>query len=573
MSIRNFFLSFILFIFFFSCATNQTIDSKQIRIEGNKQFYLQSSFEYKEGVPFLELKGTPYEQGLAYGLFLKDDIKKSTKNAENMLSSFLNLMPIVESTIARTLLNEKIKSKKHTIPKKYREELQGISDASGINYDRLCSLIFFADITGSLSCTSIVKETEEGLIHGRNLDFMPPNILGTIPVVINYYPEDGFKYTVIGLIGAIPALTGMNEKKIAVSLNQSNVTKSEGLGSMPIGYFIRDILSSKESIEEIDKTIFNYKSDNGWILTISSGDEKKYAIYDIAKETIKKHTSATTYLFAENTFLSQELNKTQRPISKAGGAYNRNRIKRASELVPKIKNLNDMLITLQDTEYQEYSNTVGFFTINNYETIQTIIMLPEKETILFSYGNGFAPYERLLKYSLNDKNLSVYKEKDERLKNKEIIELKAWITQFFTNPKDALKNPIHVQYSLEMIDSFYKINKNIIDFDTYIHTLDSMIEKYPTVVMPYWLKAKQHLSLGDYTKALSVLNKTQNLIIDYPFDDFMITSLYAETYSKSNSNLASSYAQKALELLNTYSDDSQSSKIRIQMQNILKIAK
>ena len=57
-----------------------------------------------------------------------------------------------------------------TLPTEYKEELAGISNATGISLGEITLFNVFYEFFSV--CTSIVAESEDGVMyHGRNLDF------------------------------------------------------------------------------------------------------------------------------------------------------------------------------------------------------------------------------------------------------------------------------------------------------------------------------------------------------------------------------------------------------------------
>ncbi len=69
------------------------------------------------------------------------------------------------------LLKKRAKEVEEFIPPEYREELQGLSVGSDIDYDVLLVLNILAPIIIDVACTSVVvKSPDDSLLRSRNLD-------------------------------------------------------------------------------------------------------------------------------------------------------------------------------------------------------------------------------------------------------------------------------------------------------------------------------------------------------------------------------------------------------------------
>ncbi len=109
----------------------------------------------------------------------------------------------------------------YTLPSPYKEEIIGISNATGINLGEIVLYNIFYEIF--TLCTSIVGEDQNGnMIHGRNLDFglflgwdikndtwQLSEILRTLIVNIDNVRGGKVAYKTVTFVGFVGLITGV----------------------------------------------------------------------------------------------------------------------------------------------------------------------------------------------------------------------------------------------------------------------------------------------------------------------------------------------------------------------------
>ena len=112
----------------------------------------------------------------------------------------------------------------YTLPSPYKEEIIGISNATGINLGEIVLYNIFYEIF--TLCTSIVGEDQNGnMIHGRNLDFglflgwdikndtwQLSEILRTLIVNIDNVRGGKVAYKTVTFVGFVGLITGQKKK-------------------------------------------------------------------------------------------------------------------------------------------------------------------------------------------------------------------------------------------------------------------------------------------------------------------------------------------------------------------------
>lgn len=398
--------------------------------------YGPATLEYREGVPFLTLSGNYYDMGFQYGSLMKDEVKKAYAEMDGSVNAFFSMVPAILRPLARVVFNNMASKKGKTIPSNYRDELRGFADATGLDYDYIVRMIFTPDIVGSIGCTSSVVSTGGTIIHGRNLDF-PPTTLGRYPLVVDYRPAGKRPYTLLGITGYLPALSGMNDAGISVTLNLSFMAEDYKKPGMPVGYKIREILESAAGFRDIDALMSGYASDQGWFFTIASASDRTGAIYNIAGDEVRKSPLSGACVFVENRFLFEDMNMKYKTLEDSGGDYNENRTRTVEERLAKVRSVDDMAALLRSTDYYDYRDVLGKFTVNNYETVQSMVLLPATGDIYFASAPMYAGFSKMIRYNRNTGSVSVYREADPRLSGGEIQGMFAWADLLYADPKKA----------------------------------------------------------------------------------------------------------------------------------------
>ena len=80
-------------VFYTSSVNNFYVPSGKeysVEVRGNKKFFKVAHVEYREGIPFLYLKGDSYEIGLQYGVLLRKEMKSFYAEADSLEDLMMN---------------------------------------------------------------------------------------------------------------------------------------------------------------------------------------------------------------------------------------------------------------------------------------------------------------------------------------------------------------------------------------------------------------------------------------------------------------------------------------------------
>ncbi len=201
------------------------------------------------GYPVLHLKGTPYEMGYQHGALLKDSIRQ---NLEYMIKVRGDKALITVSGVEvkpAALIRSIIAIQKPYVPKKYFEELQGLSDASGLEMDLVRVGNFIPELFHCSGFAVMNSATKDGtLYHGRVLDYAIDWKLQEHAVVIVAEPAGGIPFVNVTYAGFIGSVTGMNAQQ--VSIGEMGGGGQGHWGGVPMAFLVREVLSSAKTLDD-----------------------------------------------------------------------------------------------------------------------------------------------------------------------------------------------------------------------------------------------------------------------------------------------------------------------------------
>ena len=138
------------------------------------------------------------------------------------------------------------------IPDEFVCEIEGLSVRSGVSRERLLALNLYYDFTKLiLGCTAFAVETDTGLFHARNLDWLSSNkALSRLTQICHYVNGPKGKFTTIGWPGSVGALSGMADKRFSITLNASLSNDERIQNGVPVSFLIREVLQYAASFDE-----------------------------------------------------------------------------------------------------------------------------------------------------------------------------------------------------------------------------------------------------------------------------------------------------------------------------------
>lgn len=198
---------------------------------------------------YIELSGSPYARGLKHGELLKTEIKAVTDALLKDIEQTTELNP--REFITKFLRETDFVSEIKKWTPELLEEIKGISDGSGIDYDvifmhQLGDEFFFnTEYIMAHKCSSIGidKTSKHPSIAAQNMDI--PTYFHGYQTVMKITDEKGKVAMVLTIPGHI-GITGMNNSQVSVNCNILMQLDYQRRG-LPVSFIVRGVLKASSA--------------------------------------------------------------------------------------------------------------------------------------------------------------------------------------------------------------------------------------------------------------------------------------------------------------------------------------
>jgi len=278
-------LTFLVLLFLLhigGCSHKETNESRYKVTE-----FKESRKYVKNGVSTVFLKGSPYEIGLAHGNLCKDEIITANK------SFFDYYDQIPEDTYNRWLqVSKNIQSH---IPNEYIEEMRGISDGSGVEYEKILFVNLLSTLSQRKKCFAFsFTDSNSERFTFRQVDISSKSPLYKNMILFIVKPLNGYGFAAILNPGWVDGETGINENGITISQNNIGINQTEW-NVMPITHLSRKMLQYSKTIDDAEIILDNQEAYPARLLFMSSKD--RASIFEIANKE-KSRTDMTNGFLA-----------------------------------------------------------------------------------------------------------------------------------------------------------------------------------------------------------------------------------------------------------------------------------
>lgn len=393
-------------------------ENYRITIKDEVKHFGKGYITYREGIPFIYLKGDSYEIGLQYGVLLKEEMKSFYAHLndfeETMMTNLCKQLPWYKEILIKIsfpfVMRNKLNAFKRRIPDDFLPQLKGMSEGSGIAMNDILKVAFGPDF---ISCSSFIKNVNGRIIHGRNADHGIEQFFAKYPLIAHYHKDGKYSYIDIGIIGTPFAVTGINEHGLTLSWNQATFKPFKGQGTMLL---FNRILEECRNLNDVDKISKNV---DRFVTMIGSLEERTGAAYDVVDQKAVRTDLKGGYLFATNRCVSPAMRKEYNSIFdmdwfNSAREYTFEKTLSGTETF----SIDDAIRLLSNTDFYHYSGKVPPYkggNINNNQTGSSAVLDPEKSTVYFAYGNPYCGFYTWYRYNYQTDAFSMYKNEDDRL--------------------------------------------------------------------------------------------------------------------------------------------------------------
>jgi isopenicillin-N N-acyltransferase-like protein len=256
----------------------------------NARLYWADSGNNK--IPIVHVWGTPYEMGFAHGRILNERVNAFMTTLwdyfideiTHEINEFAPNLPdwFVEDIATGGIewaLEKTTNITTEFTPSYFDEELKGLSDASGVDFQLLQNIHMLGELTkGACSMMGAWNEalaSGKGLLQFRTLDWDMSGPFRDYPHITVYHPNDGNSFANVGWSGWVGSLTGMNDQKMAISEIGAAFADytfgEESRKGIPFTYILRDVLQYDKSLDDSKFRMENANRTCNLILGVGDG--------------------------------------------------------------------------------------------------------------------------------------------------------------------------------------------------------------------------------------------------------------------------------------------------------------
>ena len=519
--------------------------------DNGKRIFRNGELAVKEGVPFLTVKGEPYEAGLQYGVLLNDYLLKMDQTVDSLVENYIGSF-FLKKWIANVALGFKIRKLEKTMPDDFIREFEGMAEGSDLALKKVKRLAYFPQLFFKISCSAFILRNENHMVHGRNLDWPGIEVLTHFPLIVNYHIEDKHPVTNLTFIGYPGVYTGMNHTGLSMSINMNSAPAENGKETddynidMPLAFKVRDILENAENISEVNEQFKGYSS-HAWFIIVGSKADFSGAIFELTRGRVIKNEMKDDFLAVANLSLSDVGRYHYSPITMFNQS-NISRERKLKELNEKINNpdlvkKSYQILASTETHHLKYN---PFFTnsINNYNTVKSCVMDNMNGAIYFAYGENLAAYSKYLRYDLNEEEVRVFKEKTDYAEKdyfSERLKYQDWYIQSMSEKKKLTEQDyqkiiakigslnLEPSYNALLLSHYYSKLKN----DTLaFKNAEEYIELQPDYYHSYYNKFRIMRDKGDYMAAIAALEEMIQTSTITPSDTYRAYINMIKMYDK-----------------------------------------
>jgi Acyl-coenzyme A:6-aminopenicillanic acid acyl-transferase len=403
-----------------SCAGAPPSRDLQPRLTEEGLTFLSGLRVDREGTPVLDLSGSSYDVGLQYGVLLRPEIRSMYAEYEKLLDQLTG--GGLRRFFFRLSLEGKLREMRSALPAGFEDEVRGIAEGAGIPFSDYLFFAMTPELLFDVSCTSMVVREGDTVVHGRNFDFpRPANLVWRYPVIAKVAVDGKIPYVTIGFAGLPGVYTGLNERGIAASVNTAAFTKHATANVIPVGFLVKEVLEDSSSLGDVD-AIMKHSAASHYFIEVSSRDEHSAALYESLGDATAKVPMTGDVQAVANAPLSPA-NRHDNASILSRAEYN---LAREHELgvleaeAPQGPLADYLLKVLSNRDFYSYHDFPvhqtlqqdSFKTINNFCTIQSVIIDWPENRVIFSYRPSYAAYGPFFAYDLSTGRISPWRAED-----------------------------------------------------------------------------------------------------------------------------------------------------------------
>lgn len=270
-----------------------TSEPTLVRQVANGKLYSAGDVTNSYNFSLVHIYGSAYEMGFAQGSLLSNEVKFIAEAVwgymEEQVEEAIDFLPASLQQLIADLglelaLDVLLDLTKNYTGSYFFDELHGLADASGADYQQLLRIHLIGELTQG-DCSMVGawgKATVDGkMLSLRALDWDTDGPFNKLPSVTVYHPDAsegglGHPFAIVGFVGFIGTMTGMSSKQlsiheIGVSYPDTTHFGSETFEGVPFVFLLRDILQFDNDYSDTVSRIQNANRTCDLILGVGDG--------------------------------------------------------------------------------------------------------------------------------------------------------------------------------------------------------------------------------------------------------------------------------------------------------------
>jgi hypothetical protein len=381
----------------------ETEYDKQVVTSGVKSTFRDGViYRYPGIVPMMEVAGDYYEMGLQYGVLLRPEIVNGMDSMTKILKWNADEMGVPYPALVG-LIKFQTGQMAGSLPQKYRDEMRGVAEGSGLPYDTVVFCSLFYDVGQAMGCTGVLMRGESGsIIQGRNNDTAAwgGEELSRMTVVVRHKANGLNEVTHMDQPLYMGVETGYNSRGLCFAEEVLSIQKPNPDGfSLP--YLIRMILEEGSTLDDIYPFFDRYYIVGAYGCVWSDLDAGRGAVVELTPTAWAKNELKDSILWNFNRIYDARLTGQQKGSYNVS-SYNFDR-EAVSALFPKkaeytVEDAVNFVRATIGPEGIDYSWCGTKYAVCNQEASQTMIFDTKTDGFYMAVGPYFTARQNIYHY-------------------------------------------------------------------------------------------------------------------------------------------------------------------------------
>ncbi|MGO9243703.1 MAG: C45 family autoproteolytic acyltransferase/hydolase [Verrucomicrobiia bacterium] len=270
-------------------------------------------------ITVLYVTGTPYEMGYEQGRLLADQVRATIRDvqagADKFLPKELRNSKLISQRAKDEIIGELLQRAWDMMgryaPKEDLEEMAGLAAGSGVPLDLIHQMHAIPDV-GESSCSGMVAKgsaTRDGHVYQlRILDYGANFNLQRRPLITVYRPttDNANQYVTIGWVGFVGAVSGVNEKGVALSeMGFGKPPGGKTLAGTPMPFLLKNVLRYANSADEAAAIIRAVRRTNSYVYFLGDKRDDPIGMVTSAQRCLTYHANESDTLVVDGETLPQ----------------------------------------------------------------------------------------------------------------------------------------------------------------------------------------------------------------------------------------------------------------------------